>query len=122
MGTSANWPETPEIHDRGMGPEIRGTRIVMTDIYPWLGQWSIAQIADFYQLTIPQVEVAVAYINDHRDRVEEDMKILRERAERGNPPEVREKLKGARERLLAYKARLEQAAVKGGVDGARAVG
>lgn len=116
MVTPPTWPETPDIHDRGMGPEIRGTRIVMTDIYPWIGKWSPEKIAEWYRLTIPQVQAAVAYIDEHREWVEADMKVLRERAERGNPPEVREKLKGARERLLAYKTRLEQeSAAKGGI-------
>lgn len=123
MDTAAKWPETPEIHNRGMGPEIRGTRIVMTDIYPWIDEWSVAQIAEFYRLTVPQVEAAIAYIREHREMVEADMEVLRQRAARGNPPEVEEKMKGGRERLLALKKRLEEEAqARGKADDARIAG
>lgn len=106
MATSPTWPETPEIHDRGMGPEIRGTRIVMTDIYQWLTIWPVEQIAEFYRLTVPQVQAAIAYIDQHREWVEADIRAIRERAERGNSPEVRAKMEGSHRRLLELRDRL----------------
>jgi uncharacterized protein (DUF433 family) len=126
MATNVNWPETADIHDRGMGPEIRGTRIVMTDIYPWLGEWSVERIAEFYRLTVPQVLAAVAYIEANREMVEEDMRVLQERAERGNPPHIRAMLEESHKKLLAWKKQLDddaaaQRAQRGGGD-ARAAG
>jgi uncharacterized protein (DUF433 family) len=121
MATKSKWPETVDIHDRGMGPEIRGTRIVMTDVYQYLDRWSLEQIAEILRLTLPQVQAAVAYIDAHREMVEADMQVLRERAARGNPPEVMEKLKGARARLLAFKKQLEQRKLREAED-ARAAG
>jgi uncharacterized protein (DUF433 family) len=121
MATKSKWPETADIHDRGMGPEIRGTRIVMTDVYQYLDGWPLEKIAEILRLTLPQVQAAVAYIDAHREMVEADMQVLRERAARGNPPHIEAMLKESHKKLLAFKQQLEERK-KGENQDARAAG
>lgn len=81
------------IHDRGRGPEIRGTRITVYAILDYaLECWPPDRIAAAFDLRTEQIEAAIAYIRDHTIEVlKEYIKIL-ERAERGNPPELQAKI------------------------------
>ena len=59
-----------QIIDRGRGPELAGTRITVYDVldYHELG-WHRDMIADTLELSSQQVEVALRYIDEHRDEV-----------------------------------------------------
>jgi uncharacterized protein (DUF433 family) len=91
-----------KIIDRGRGPELAGTRITVYDVldYHELG-WHRDMIADTLELSSEQVEIAVRYIEQHRDEVMAEYAEMRARDARGNPPELQAKLDGARERLQA---------------------
>jgi len=97
------WPETPDIADHGMGPAIRATRLVMTDIYQMVygrTHRTAEEVAAFYRLPVEKVRASIAYIEANRDRVEADIRAIREREARGNPPEVQAKLDAAHQRFL----------------------
>ncbi len=83
----------PRIIDRGRGPEIQGTRITVYDVLDYhLDGWHRDLIADQFDISSGQVEVALQYIDDHRDEVMADYRRIVERHARGNPPEVQEKV------------------------------
>ncbi len=93
-----------KIIDRGRGPEIAGTRITVYDVldYHRTG-WHRDMIADTLTLSSQQVEVAIRYIEEHRDEVMADYEEMRARDARGNPPELQARLDAlhwsAREKL-----------------------
>jgi uncharacterized protein (DUF433 family) len=99
-----------KIIDRGRGPEVAGTRITVYDVldYYELG-WHRDMIADTLELSSQQVEVAIRYIEEHRDEVMADYAEMRARDARGNPPELQAKLDGAHERLQAKLRELREA-------------
>ena len=91
-------PMTPVIHDRGRGPEIKGTRITVYDVFDChsLG-WTPEAIANEFQLTVPEAKVAIDYIEANRPQVEADYATIVARSERGNPPELQAKIDANRE-------------------------
>jgi uncharacterized protein (DUF433 family) len=99
-----------EIIDRGRGPELAGTRITVFDVldYHELG-WHCDTIADTLELSVQQVEVAIRYIEEHRDDVMADYVEMLARDTRGNPPELQVKLDRAHERLRAKQQELREA-------------
>jgi uncharacterized protein (DUF433 family) len=91
-----------KIIDRGRGPEIAGTRITVYDILDYYDSgWHRDMIADLFELSSQQVEVAIRYIEDHREEVMADYEKIMERINRGNPPELQAKLDAGHERFLA---------------------
>lgn len=97
------------IHDRGRGPEIKGTRITVFVILDYLLEaWSPERIAAQFRLTVPQVEAAIEYIRDHTLEVMRDYIRILERAERGNPPEVQAILDANHEKFLQTAAKIRQ--------------
>lgn len=97
------------IHDRGRGPEIKGTRITVFAILDYLLEaWSAERIAAWFRLTVPQVEAAIEYIRDHKLQVMHDYVKILERAERGNPPEVQAILDANHEKFLQMAAKVRQ--------------
>jgi hypothetical protein len=56
-------------------------------------------MAGWYNLEIPQIEFALAYIEEHREEVERDYQRIKERHARGNSPEIRAKIEESRKRL-----------------------
>jgi uncharacterized protein (DUF433 family) len=99
-----------KIIDRGRGPEIEGTRITVYDVldYHKLG-WHRDMIAATLDLSSRQVEVAIGYIEEHRDEVMADYEEMLARDARGNPPELQAKLDAAHERLQAKLRELREA-------------
>jgi uncharacterized protein (DUF433 family) len=91
-----------KIIDRGRGPEIAGTRITVYDVldYHKLG-WHRDMIADTLELYSHEVELAIRYIEDHRDEVMAHYAEMLARDARGNPPELQAKLDEGHERFLA---------------------
>jgi uncharacterized protein (DUF433 family) len=90
-----------KIIDRGRGPEIAGTRITVYDILDYHKEgWHRDLIADQFNLSSRQVEVAIRYIEEHRDEVMADYEKILTRHARGNPPELQAKLDAGHERFL----------------------
>jgi uncharacterized protein (DUF433 family) len=97
------------IIDRGRGPELEGTRITVYDIIPYLRLgWCSASIALLFGIGSLGVEALTRYIEEHKDEVMAENAKIEERIARGNPPEIEEKLKGSRERLLALREELRR--------------
>jgi uncharacterized protein (DUF433 family) len=81
------------IHNRGRGPEIYGTRITVYDIMDYLKLgWHHTAIASWLRISSYQVLAAIKYIEEHKEEVEAEYKIILEREARCNPPEVQAKL------------------------------
>jgi uncharacterized protein (DUF433 family) len=95
------------IHDRGRGPEIRGTRITVYAILDYLiAGWHHTQIAAEFRISSAAVLAAAAYIDEHRAEVMANYAKILERAERGNPPELRAKLEAGHQRFKALVAEI----------------
>ena len=91
-----------KIIDRGRGPEIAGTRITVYDVLDYYKTgWHRDMIADTLELSSEQVEVAVRYIEEHRDEVMADYAEMLARDAQGNSPELQAKLDAGHERFLA---------------------
>jgi uncharacterized protein (DUF433 family) len=91
-----------KIIDRGRGPEIAGTRITVYDILDYYGHgWDRDRIADVLDLGSREVEVAIRYIEEHRQEVMADYQRILARHARGNPPELQARLDAGHERFLA---------------------
>ncbi len=100
----------PKIIERGRGPEIAGTRITVDDVldYDEAG-WHRDMIADTLSLSSRKVEVAILYIEEHRDEVMADYQEMLARNARGTPPELQAKLDAGHERFLAMVNELREA-------------
>jgi uncharacterized protein (DUF433 family) len=97
------------IHDRGRGPEIKGTRITVYAILDYLlAAWHPDRIAVWFRLNTDQVRAAIDYINDHTLEVMREYVKMLERCERGNPPELREKLEESHRRFEILKSKIQQ--------------
>jgi uncharacterized protein (DUF433 family) len=98
-----------EIHDRGRGPELKGTRITVYDIIPYrLGGLTPAEISETLahpEVTPAHVEALFRYMDEHRDEVMAVHREIEERIARGNPPWVEERM---RESSARFKARLAE--------------
>lgn len=87
----------PRIIDRGRGAEVEGTRITVYDVMDYyLDGWHRDMIADTLSLSSPQVELAIRYIEEHRDEVMPIYQEMLERDARGNPPELQAKIDAGR--------------------------
>jgi uncharacterized protein (DUF433 family) len=85
------------IIDRGRGPEIAGTRITVYDVLDYhLDGWHRDMIADNFDVSSAQVEIAIRYIDEHRDEVMAVYQKMLERDALGNPPELQAKLDALR--------------------------
>ena len=91
-----------EIHDRGRGPEIKGTRITVYDVLDYTtAGWQPETIAALFKLTVDEVQVAIAYIREHQEEVRTDYEKILERHRKGNPPEIEAKLQDSHAKVLA---------------------
>jgi uncharacterized protein (DUF433 family) len=114
----------PKIINRGRGPEIEGTRITVYDILDYhLDGWHRDMIADNFNISSAQVEIAVHYIDEHRDEVMAVYLKMLERDAQGNPPELQAKLDAlrgtARARAQELRAAKEREAQNAGHSGGR---
>jgi uncharacterized protein (DUF433 family) len=98
-----------EIINRGRGPEIKGTRVTVYDVLDYvLDCWPQKRIADWFNVTVPQVEAAVEYIQEHTIEVLTDYIKILERAQRGNSPEVQARLAANHARFLELKREISE--------------
>jgi uncharacterized protein (DUF433 family) len=94
------------IVDRGDGPKIEGTRITVYAVFEYLEmQRSREWIAALLGLSSRQVQAAIDYIDEHRAEALADYQKIADRIRQGNPPWVQERLREAREKFQARKAR-----------------
>ena len=109
--------DAPKIIDRGRGPEIAGTRITVFDVldYHKTG-WHRDLIADLFGLRSQQVEVAIRYIEEHRDEVMKDYEEMLARDAHGNPPELQAKLDAVRGTARARLEELRRSSRPGAAD------
>ena len=106
-----------KIIDRGRGPELAGTRITVYDVLDYHKHgWHRDMIAATLSLSSRQVEVAIQYIEDHRDEVMADYAEMLARDAQGNPPELQAKLDAAHDRLQARLRELREAKSREGQD------
>jgi len=102
------------IHDRGRGPEIKGTRITVYSILDYIIEgWHCERIADFFQVHPEEVAAAMEYIREHTLEVlHEYVKIL-ERDERGNPPELQARIDANHAKFLELVSKVREAKARG---------
>ncbi len=82
-----------EIINRGRGPEIAGTRITVYTIFEYVKErWRSEDIAFWLSLRKDQVDVAIRYIEEHKEEVMAQYEKIMERINRGNPPELQAKI------------------------------
>ena len=93
------------IHDRGRGPEIKGTRITVYNLLPHFLDPAAteAYISRLYDLTAEQVAAARAYILNNPDEVLAQHLKIEARIAEGNAPEVIETAKKTHASLLNFK-------------------
>jgi uncharacterized protein (DUF433 family) len=90
-----------EIHDRGRGPELKGTRLTVYDIIPYrLKGYTPEQLVEVFcgyrELTPAHIEALYSYMDEHYDAVMAVHQKIEERNARGNPPEIEAKLAESR--------------------------
>jgi len=91
------------IIDSGRGPIIDGTRITIYDVVDyWKAGWRYDQIAGLFRLPGDDIQVAIQYIEEHKEEVMVDYEqILERQREMQCPPEMQEKLTQNRHKLAA---------------------
>lgn len=88
-----NLSEVSKIVMIGGTPRIDDTRVAVYDIMDGLRRdWTAAVIAEWFELTIHQVDAAIRYIEENREVVESAYRAIIERHAKGNPPELVERL------------------------------
>ncbi len=93
----------------GRGPEIAGTRITVYDVLDYhKTEWHRDMIADTLDLSSQEVELAIRYIEEHRDEVMADYEEMLARDARGNPPEIQAKLDAIRGTARARREELRR--------------
>jgi hypothetical protein len=93
------------IHDRGRGPEIVGTRIIVYNLLPHFLDPTATEafICRVYELTPEQVAAARAYVLNNPDTVLARHLDIGARMAEGNPPEVIERAKQTHATFLRFK-------------------
>jgi uncharacterized protein (DUF433 family) len=96
------------IIESGKGPTIDGSRITVYDVLEETqGGLSPRQLAKEWELTVTEIEDALRYIKEHRDRVDREYAKIRTRNARGNPPEIEAKAVESRRKLMALRKQLK---------------
>lgn len=88
----------PRIIDRGRGPEIAGTRITVYDVLDYHKHgWHPDRIASLFRLSSEDIQAALLYIDEHKEKVMENYRALLDRHRNYQyPPDVQEKLQRCR--------------------------
>jgi uncharacterized protein (DUF433 family) len=100
------------IINRGRGPEIEGTRITVYDVLDDLQEgWRYDQIAGLFRLPPEDIQVAMAYIEAHKEEVRTAYRqILARHQHVQYAPEVQAKLARNRQKFQAKLAELRSRA------------
>jgi hypothetical protein len=103
-----------EIHDRGRGPELKGTRLTVYDIIPYrLDGYTPEQLVGIFTgyrglLGPAHFEALYRYMDEHHDEVMAVHQKIEARNARGNPPEIEAKLAQSRAKLAALREEFEK--------------
>ncbi len=102
-----------EIHDRGRGPELKGTRLTVYDIIPYrLNGYTPEQLAAVFtgypELTPAHIAALYRYMDEHRDEVMAVHERIEARIAKGNPPEIEAKLAEGRAQFQAKLAEIRE--------------
>jgi uncharacterized protein (DUF433 family) len=85
------------IINRGRGPEISGSRITVYDVLAETRAGATPEeLAGWYQLDVEQIQMALRYIEEHKEEVERNWAAIKARHARGNPPEIQAKIEALR--------------------------
>jgi uncharacterized protein (DUF433 family) len=97
------------IIELGRGPTIEGSRITVFDVlhYHQAG-WYRDEIAAFFRLSSRQVQVALQYIEEHKEEVMATNAKIEARIARGNPPELQAKLDASKGAAQARREELRR--------------
>jgi uncharacterized protein (DUF433 family) len=112
-----------EIHDRGRGPEIKGTRLTVYDIIPYRLNGDtpeqVVEILTGYHglISAAHIEALYRYMDEHHDEVMAVHRKIEERIARGNPPEIEAKLREASARFQARLAEIRRTMSESNGDG-----
>src|SRR5262245_40563634 len=99
------------IIDRGRGPEIKGSRITVYDVLAETQAGTpVAQLAREWHLDVAQIELALQYIEEHKEEVLREYQKIKERHARGNPPEIRAKMEATRAKYAPLFAEIRRRA------------
>ena len=94
--------DSPLLHDRGRGPEIKGTRITVYAMFELIEQgWSAERLAEFFQVSVPQATAVIEYVRTNHAEVKSDFEQIRARHARGNPPHLQARLAKSRQQFLS---------------------
>jgi uncharacterized protein (DUF433 family) len=99
---------TPEIVDRGRGPQLSNSRITVQDLVPYLQQGCACEeiMTIMPVLTKEDIKVVQQYIQDNYEAVMEQDRRIRERnATRTIPPEIQEIRKKGHAKAVALMER-----------------
>jgi uncharacterized protein (DUF433 family) len=89
-----------KIIERGRGPEIEGTRITVYRIMDFIRDGATPErMAVDLNLSLDQVHLALDYIREHKEEVENGYEKILQRIAKGNPPWVKELRAKSREEL-----------------------
>ena len=91
----------PKIIITERGPSIDGLRIQVYDLIGYREDYSDESIAEFFGLTVEQVQVAYDYVEANKAEVMAEFDRMMERSRRGNSPEIRAKLEKSHQKFLA---------------------
>lgn len=87
--------------------KIEGTWTTIYHVMDYIKENPTAlELTKRYPITEEEAQSALDYIAAHQAEVEADYKIILERCERGNPPEIVERLNRSHERALKYREEL----------------
>jgi uncharacterized protein (DUF433 family) len=102
----------PSIIDRGRGPEIAGSRITVYDVLAETRAGRpVEQLAREWQLTVGQIELALRYIDDHREEVEREwaeIQAQNERDRREFEATYADRIAASHEKLMRMKAEFDR--------------
>jgi uncharacterized protein (DUF433 family) len=92
-----------EIINRGRGPEIKGARITVYDVFDYANAgWHRDRIAALFRLSSRDIQADLDYIEEHREEVMANYEIILERQRHYSyPPEVEAKIAASRKRAKA---------------------
>jgi uncharacterized protein (DUF433 family) len=105
--------ETIQIVDRGRGAQLSTSRVTVQDLVPYFQEGcSYEEIIRWIpSLTAEEIAVVERYYQEHRQELDEEDRVIRERsAQNQNPPWVEKALQEARAERLAITERLRQQA------------
>ncbi len=95
------------IVDRGGTPRLARSRINVYDAMHYLEHGrSTNYIALALGITLAESQALIDYIAEHREEVMAVHRRIEERIAQGNPPEIEDKLRASRAKVLALRAKL----------------